>query len=133
MTTLSGTVPVVVDLREDSNNQYDFLAFLTYLVECNHLTAGDYLICDNATVHAGSATIDLILQLLASAGVTLVFLPAYSPELNPCELVFSFIKQKVRRSQFYRTTLWFAVLQAVASVPADKVVSFYKHCIHTPK
>lgn len=76
-------------MRENSNTQFDFLAFLTYLVEHNHLTAGDYLVCDKATVHVGSSTSDLVFELLASAGVTLVVLPAYSPELNPCELVFA--------------------------------------------
>jgi len=112
---------------ENSITPFDFLAFLTYLVEHDHLTAGDFLICDNATVHAGSATIDLVFELLASAGVPLVFLPAYSPELNPCELVFAHIKQNVRREQKYRTSLWFAALAAVAAVTTETVLSFYRH------
>jgi len=80
-------------------------------------------------VHAGSATIDLVFELLAAVGVTLVFLPAYSPELNPCELIFAFIKQHVRREQMYRTTLWFAALAGVAAVSTAKVLAYYRHCI----
>ena len=61
------------------------------------LTTGDYLIVDNASVHGGMDSIDLLLDFLEEHGVSLVYLPAYSPELNPCENVFCMLKTHLRQ------------------------------------
>ena len=42
---------------------------------------------DNATVHKGLESMRFLSPLLRAAGVKLLFLPKYSPELNPCEEV----------------------------------------------
>ncbi|OAV98077.1 hypothetical protein PTTG_25792 [Puccinia triticina 1-1 BBBD Race 1] len=51
--------------------------------------------CNNATVHQGKRVRDLC----EAAGVWLLFLPPYFPELNPIELGFAAIKQNLRASQ----------------------------------
>jgi hypothetical protein len=38
----------VIDLRTNSNTQWDFASFILFCLQNNHLTAGDYLILDNA-------------------------------------------------------------------------------------
>jgi len=129
MTTLSADIPVVFDLRENSNTQYNFLGFLTYLIDEGHLVEGDYLVCDNAAVHVGSATIDATFDLLDAAGVKLIFLPTYSPELNPCELVFGEIKRRVRNSRDFRSSLWLVVVVSICDVSLENVISYYRHCI----
>jgi len=40
--------------------------------------------------------VDILHIVLEFFGVHLIFLPAYSPELNPCELVFNVVKAHVR-------------------------------------
>jgi len=45
------------------------------------------VIIDNATVHRGDYSFPVLQDLLEAHGVHLIFLPKYSPELNPCELV----------------------------------------------
>ena len=50
-----------------------------------------YLVMDNASIHKGPA----VTAALAALNVEPVFLPPYSPELNPCELVFSMVKGKL--------------------------------------
>ena len=87
MTTLSGDRPILFDLREQSNTQFDFLNFLCFLIEEGHLMEGDWLVCDNGIVHVGSDTLDVVFDLLEASSIHLLFLPTYSPELNPCELV----------------------------------------------
>jgi len=47
------------------------------------LKAGDILVMDNLSAHKDSQALDL----LKSVGVTVRFLPAYSPDLNPIELI----------------------------------------------
>jgi transposase len=61
------------------------------LIPC--LKKGDVVIWDNATFHKSSR----IQQVLADAGIGLVFLPAYSPDLNPIEQFWASLKAKVRR------------------------------------
>jgi len=129
MTTLSATDPIVYDIREDSNTQFDFLNFVCFLIEENHLIAGDWLICDNATVHVGSDTLDNIFDLFEAHAIHLLFLSTYSPELNPCELVFSLVKGALRKMKKGDLSLWLATVGCLADVTMEHVVSFYKKCV----
>ena len=45
--------------------------------------------CDNAAVHTAANIQDFLLRVVEEWGVEIKFLPTYSPELNPCELVFA--------------------------------------------
>jgi transposase len=54
------------------------------------------LVVDNAAVYTGKDFAEVLDDILVFFQVRLAFLPAYSPELNPCELVFSLIKQDIR-------------------------------------
>jgi hypothetical protein len=73
ITNLLGEEPVFFDLRESSNNQWDFLELLIYACTHGFLSNGDYLICDNAAVHHGDDTADLVEELLTLHGI-LVYL-----------------------------------------------------------
>ena len=59
------------------------------------LNPGDIVIMDNLGSHKGSA----IRQIIKSAGARLLFLPPYSPDLNPIEQVFSKLKHLMRKAQ----------------------------------
>ena len=49
LTSLSDpTHSCVIDLHTNSNTQWDFASFVLFCLQHNHLTAGDYLIMDNA-------------------------------------------------------------------------------------
>ena len=51
------------------------------------------LIMDGASVH----NVDNIEHLCQHRGILLMYLPAYSPDYNPIELVFSAVKRKLRK------------------------------------
>lgn len=51
------------------------------------------IVLDNASVHH----VHDVTDILANAGVIALFLPPYSPDLNPIEEAFSFVKQYLRR------------------------------------
>ena len=53
------------------------------------------LVCDNAAVHRGKRVRDLC----KTAGVQLLYLPPYCPELNPIEIGFAAIKSHLQASQ----------------------------------
>lgn len=62
------------------------------------LNPGEVVILDNASFHKSP----VVIELLAAQGCSRLFLPAYSPELNPIEQVWAAVKAQVRktRSQF---------------------------------
>ena len=69
-------------------------AFLTYLEKClgPTLRPGDIVIADNLSSHKG----ERVAEILQSFGATILYLPPYSPDLNPIELAFSKLKSHLR-------------------------------------
>lgn len=59
------------------------------------LKPGDIVIMDNLGSHKSKAIRDAI----RAAGARLLFLPKYSPDLNPIEMLFSKIKHWLREAQ----------------------------------
>ena len=80
------TVPVLFQ------GSCDAVAFNRWLEEmlCPLLDEKHVVILDNATFHKGRQTAELI----RNCGASLLFLPPYSPELNPIEKDFANIKRK---------------------------------------
>jgi transposase len=58
------------------------------------LAPGDIVIMDNLGSHKGAA----VRQAIRSAGARLLFLPPYSPDLNPIEQVFAKLKLLLRKA-----------------------------------
>lgn len=56
------------------------------------LPEGSVLVLDNARIHHGHALKEAVEQ----AGHCLLYLPPYSPDFNPIEMVWSWLKAKVR-------------------------------------
>ena len=59
------------------------------------LRAGDIVIVDNLGSHRGRA----VRNIIRSAGAKLLFLPKYSPDLNPIEQVFAKLKHLLRKAR----------------------------------
>jgi len=93
-------------MRKQKNSQVDFISFLCHAIEYGALEEGDYLVCDNSTVHCAPQYLEVIKNLLGSYGIQLYLLPKYSPELNPCELVFAQIKRYLRSYRKDKNFLW---------------------------
>jgi putative transposase len=74
-------------------NGQRFLAYIEqFLVPT--LRPGDVVILDNLGSHKGKA----VRQAIRAVGARLVFLPKYSPDLNPIEQVFAKLKGLLRRA-----------------------------------
>ncbi len=99
LTIPANRTPFAASIRVDSNNQFDYAMFLAECIQLGYIVPGDVLIMDNASVHVGRDTFGMIVDTLDSLNVRLFLLPAYSPELNPCEFVFAFIKQNLRATR----------------------------------
>ena len=92
------------------------------------LRPGDVVIMDNLSSHKRQR----IRELIEDADARLVFLPAYSPDLNPIELVFAKVKQLLR-SMACRTrdALWRAMQSVLNQVTPSDAANCFKHCGYT--
>jgi transposase len=67
------------------------------------LAPGDIVIADNLSSHKGAGA----RAAIEARGASLMFLPAYSPDLNPIEQVFARLKALIRAAApRTRETLW---------------------------
>lgn len=75
----------------------DTEVFRTYVEKllCPTLKPGDIVIMDNQGSHKSPAT----LELIKKAGAEAWFLPAYSPDLNPIEKMWSKLKASLRSAE----------------------------------
>lgn len=89
------------------------------------LRPGDWVICDNLPAHKSSIADSLI----EAAGARVIFLPPYSPDLNPIELCWSKVKTALRAAKA-RTfdSLVDAVADALRSVSLADIESWFAHC-----
>lgn len=89
------------------------------------LMPGAILVLDNASIHRGGR----IESIVRKAGCRLLYLPPYSPDFNPIEMLWAWIKKRLRkqgpRDDAARAK---AVNQAFADVPAALAADCFKHC-----
>lgn len=89
------------------------------------LRPGDIVVLDNLRAHKSEAT----LALIAAAGAQTRFLPAYSPDLNPIEMMWSKVKTLLRAAGARsHSALLRAIAQALAAVTADDARNWFAHC-----
>ena len=92
------------------------------------LSPGDVVVMDNLSSHKRARTRELI----EDAGAELVFLPPYSPELNPIEMVFSKVKQRLRSLACRtRDQLWRSMQRVLDTVTPSDAINCYRHCGYT--
>lgn len=79
-------------LREGGFNGENFADFLIRALERGRLNNRPLIILDNASIHSRA----LQTLNLNEMGIEIMFLPTYSPELNPIENFFGYIKSKIK-------------------------------------
>ena len=100
--------------------------FITYLevYVLALLVGGKVLIMDNHPVHCAKA----VKRFLEDHKVPYVFLPPYSPELNPIEEAFSKIKHYIRKCKPRTAKVLFDTIKsAIATVTEDDVIGYVNH------
>ena len=89
------------------------------------LRPGDLVIMDNLSPHKSDPT----LALITNAGAQVLFLPAYSPDLNPIEKMWSKIKSLLRTAEARTPAdLITAIGQALAKVTAQDALGWFVSC-----
>lgn len=99
-------------------------------MESKYLLPGDYFIVDNSRIHTSEAGFRDLVYSLKAAGISLRLLPKYSPELNPIELVFAYVKHLLRNYYQPGVSLRDHIINAFGMVTRDMVYNFYVHCLN---
>ena len=87
----------VVTTDNPKVNGEHIIEFLTKLEEANKDKSKIYLICDNAGYHKSKK----VKEHLQNTRIELLFLPPYSPNLNPIERLWKFMHSIVTNNRFY--------------------------------
>jgi len=98
--------------------------FLAYIKEClvPTLNEGDIVIMDNASPHKVKGVVDAI----EDKGAYVLWLPTYSPDLNPVEQLWSKIKSHLRKAKA-RTldALYLALKDALNSISLSDIRAWF--------
>ena len=119
------TAPMVLDGPIDGEW---FLAYVEQVL-CPILGAGDIVILDNL----GSHRSDKIRQAIEAHGATLLYLPKYSPDLNPIENAFAKLKAALRRAAARSTeALWTCIGQIIGTYTPRECANYFRAAGYDP-
>ena len=89
------------------------------------LRPGQVVVLDNLSAHKTPR----VRELIEAAGCTLLFLPPYSPDLNPIEAAWSKLKTLLRGLSARTTAaLDAALVTLVDAITAQDAHGFFRHC-----
>ena len=119
------TAPFILD------GPMDGVAFLVYLSQIlvPELKSGDIVIMDNLPAHKVTG----VRKAIEAAGAYLIYLPPYSPDLNPIEKAFSKVKAILRKAAA-RTAegLWTAIANALDAFTPEECRNYFASCGYDP-
>ncbi len=120
------TAPMVTDGPMDGAT---FLAYVHQFL-CPTLQPGDTVILDNLSSHKVTG----VAKAITATGATLLYLPPYSPDLNPIEKFFSKLKALLRKAARRDIdTLWKEIGELLNTVSPSECTNYFTSCgyVHT--
>jgi transposase len=88
------------------------------------LAPGDIVVLDNLGSHKGQA----VRRAIRAAGAHLLFLPPYSPDLNPIEMMFAKLKTLLRRADERSiATVWHRIGSLLGAFSPTECANYLKH------
>lgn len=119
------TAPLVLD---GAMNGEAFLAYVQQFLAPT-LQPQDAVIMDNLPAHKVAG----VREAIERAGARLLYLPPYSPDLNPIEQVFAKLKSLLRTAAC-RTVeaLWTLLGKLLAEFPPRECANYFAHCGYRP-
>ncbi len=126
--TLEGGMGEAVSIEGATDSEL----FETYVEEllAPTLEAGQVVVLDGLGAHRTQK----VRALIQGRGADLVFLPSYSPDLNPIEEAFSKVKGIVRKAEARtREALDEAICEALSAVTLEDAAGWFAHCGYRPQ
>ena len=131
--------PVFSVILEENTDSTIFLRFVRQLLEMGVLQRGDVFVIDNCTIHMYGDNSGTQEYLLHEYGILMIPLPPYHPDLNPTELVFQTLLQRLASlrarykcwaltgNEIVRETTFIGCIEFVLdSFSRETVLNFYR-------
>lgn len=100
-----------------------FLAYVEQVLAPN-LRVGDVVVMDNLAAHKNRA----VMEAIRALGADLLYLPPYSPDLNPIEKAWAKLKDIIRRvSTLTRDAFDTAIAAAISAVSLEDIRGWTEH------
>jgi len=110
---------------EEPTDSDIFLAYLDHVL-CPKLQPGDVVVMDNLSAHK----VQGVRERMKSRGAEVLYLPPYSPDLNPIEKAWSKLKQLLRSAKARsQATLDQAITDALKLISADNAQAWFRLCL----
>lgn len=87
--------------------------------------SGMYLVMDNASIHK-SVSVE---RIVIARGYKVLYLPPYSPELNPIEQFWHQLKSKIKRVDLGKDSMAARIGEAGYSIPPENIENCIKHSV----
>lgn len=114
------TAPCVLDGPMDGES---FLAYVKQILAPT-LHPGDIVVLDNLNCHKVSG----VEEAIRAAGAEIRYLPPYSPDFNPIEMLFAKLKSLLRKAaKRTREELWNCIAQLMTVFSPDECFNYFRH------
>jgi transposase len=121
--SMSGMVATMT--IEEATDADIFLAFMEQVL-CPALQPGDVVVMDNLSSHK----IPAVRARIENAGAELLYLPPYSPDLNPIEKAWAKLKQLLRSAQARsKDALEIAIADALKLITPHNAEAWFRACL----
>jgi transposase len=125
MVAAIGLVGVVAALTYAGATDAEAFAAFIEQVLGPQLRSGDVVVLDNLSAHKGAR----VRQAVEARGAVLLFLPPYSPDLNPIEKAWSKVKAWLRgRAARTALALGYAIGEALDRITAADCRGYFASC-----
>lgn len=105
-----------------------FLAYLEHVL-CPELRPNDVVVMDNLSAHK----VQGVRELIEATGAELLYLPPYSPDLNPIEMAFSKFKAALRKAaERQLDPLWRRIGKVLSDFTTSDCNSYFKAAGYGP-
>jgi transposase len=110
---------------EEATDADIFLAYVEQVL-CPKLKPGDVVVMDNLSSHKVSG----VRQLIENAGAEVLYLPPYSPDLNPIEKAWAKLKQLLRSAAARsKEALELAIASALKLITSQNATAWFRTCL----
>ena len=93
------------------------------------LEPGDVVAMDNLQAHKVAGVVEAI----RAVGASVLYLPSYSPDLNPIEQFFAKLKGLLRKAAARtKEALWSAIGELLDAFPENECRSYVRNCGYEP-
>ena len=122
--SLSGMIATMT--IEEPTDTDIFLAYVEHLLY-PVLKPGDVVVMDNLSAHKPPA----VREWIEKAGAEVLYLPPYSPDLNPIEKAWAKLKQLLREVKARsKQTLDQAITELLPSITPDNAKAWFRHALN---